>query len=142
MKPSPKFICLALLFALPGCTRFGGEGGSSYNLNGCKGNLKNLSTALEMYATDNSGQYPSSLSRLTVGDAHSVYLRAVPHCNSTDEDTYSASYKMSAAKRDAKGKIVSGTDAYTVCCQGEHHKDAGLPPDHPLYSSAAGLIER
>lgn len=42
---------------------------------GCKSNLKNLSTALEMYSTDHGGAYPQSLEELTP-----QYLETVPRC--------------------------------------------------------------
>ena len=35
------------------------EGRSQGQLTACKSNLKNIATALEMYSTDNSGQYPT-----------------------------------------------------------------------------------
>src|ERR1700680_2220825 len=43
----------------------------------CEGNLKQLSTALEEYAVDFSGKYPSSFAVL-IGANSGVYLKVVP----------------------------------------------------------------
>lgn len=92
----------------------------------CQDSLKNLATALEMYATDNAGRYPSSLKPLVPN-----YLRAIPHCKSTGTDTYSSAYK-----------VTQRPDAFTCLCQGDNHSDIGLEPNFPQYSSNAGLIEK
>ncbi|CAN0391541.1 unnamed protein product, partial [Phaeothamnion confervicola] len=66
----------AVLF--PGRTHCGGQ------LTGCKSNLKNLATSLEMYSTDNAGHYPrSSLNLLTPN-----YLKVIPQCPTAQRDTY------------------------------------------------------
>ena len=43
----------------------------------CEGNLKQLATAMEEYAADNSGQYPPSIAALKAANS-GVYLKAVP----------------------------------------------------------------
>ena len=43
----------------------------------CEGNLKQLATAMEEYAADNTGTYPGSILALTTANA-GVYLKAVP----------------------------------------------------------------
>ena len=43
----------------------------------CEGNLRQLATAMEEYATDNSGQYPASLAALQAANG-GVYLKNVP----------------------------------------------------------------
>ena len=53
----------------------------------CKSNLKNLGTALEMYATDNGGRYPTSTADLVPN-----YLKTFPQCIKAGRDTYSATY--------------------------------------------------
>jgi len=56
----------------------------------CESNLKNIATALEMYATDNDGEYPSSLAMLTenITGAGNSYIKKLPLC-----PHYSSSYE-------------------------------------------------
>jgi hypothetical protein len=111
-------------------------------LTACKSNLKNIGTAMEMYASDNQGQCPSSLEALAPS-----YLKSLPECPSARQQTYSASYQV---KRKAiptsstNNKMPTGltSDDYTVFCQGSHHAKAGLPADYPIYSSLNGLVEQ
>ena len=44
----------------------------------CEGNLKQLATALEEYAVDNSGTYPASFANLVAANG-GVYLKIVPN---------------------------------------------------------------
>ena len=48
----------------------------------CESNLKNIATALEMYATDNEGKYPPSL-RLLVENSDYQYIKKIPVCPSS-----------------------------------------------------------
>ncbi len=91
---------------------------------GCKSNLKNIATALEMWSTDNAGRYPKKMSSLTPN-----YLKTIPLCPRAYSDTYSASYKCKA-----------NPDFYRLSCQGEHHKAGGLPKDFPQYTSEVGIV--
>jgi hypothetical protein len=94
-------------------------------LTNCKSNLKNIGVALEMYATDSQGRFPTRLGQLTPN-----YLRVIPNCPAGEKDTYSAAYVSSGA-------------AFTLFCQGHHHQKAGVnKPDYPRFSSRAGLQER
>jgi len=43
----------------------------------CEGNLRQLASAMEEYATDNSGQYPASVAALQTANS-GVYLKIVP----------------------------------------------------------------
>ena len=100
---------------------YGGRG----SLTGCKSNLKNIATSLEMYSTDNQGHYPKSLAQVTPN-----YLKVLPQCMAAQTDTYSASYH-SAQK----------PDAYTFCCSGQYHTSSGIESaNYPQYSSYTGLI--
>lgn len=96
----------------------------------CQANCKNIGTALEMYSTDNSGNYPKSSdfgTKLT-----SDYLRQIPTCASAGTDTYSAGYTSSITP-----------DAYTFYCEGAtNHKAVGVEANYPQYTSAAGLIPK
>ncbi|MGV8118667.1 MAG: type II secretion system protein [Candidatus Xenobiia bacterium LiM19] len=89
----------------------------------CKSNLKNIGTALEMYSSDNSGLYPSSLSSLTP-----MYLKVLPTCSSSGTMNY-------AYMRDTDSKI------YTTWCNGSYHTPMA-PANFPEYDSIAGLHEK
>lgn len=92
----------------------------------CKANLKNMGTALEMYATDNSGRYPTALATLSPS-----YLRVLPTCPSTGAQP---SYGYSS---------TSIPDSYTVFCSGGNaHSAVDLSTGYPQYDSVRGLIER
>lgn len=95
-------------------------------LTGCKSNLKNMGTALEMYSTDYAGRFPVSLSSLTPD-----YLRMIPTCPAARSDTYSAGFQS-----------ASNPDAFTVYCGGSNHGSAGIPADFPQYSSTQGVLDR
>ncbi len=60
---------------------------NSGQLTACKSNLKNFGTALEMYAYDHAGRYPSSATQLTPN-----YLKTLPKCPTAGRDTYSSTY--------------------------------------------------
>lgn len=92
----------------------------------CKSNVKNVGTAMKMYATDNDQCFPSRLD-----DLMPKYLNAIPTCPSAGRVTYvSATYH--------KGK----DNAYTVVCEGHNHENVGLPASYPQYTSTQGLIDR
>ena len=97
----------------------------------CKSNCKNIATALDMYATDNHGQYPRHLADLVPDN----YFRQIPTCPAAGKDTYSASYQVSI-----EGK------AFSFFCTGNNHAKsyAGFdrPSDNfPQYNSRDGLID-
>ena len=95
-------------------------------LTACKSNEKNIATALEMYATDYAGKYPSDLKPLTTGN----YLRLIPTCPAAGKDTYSESYQMQ-----------SSPDLFSFYCSGHNHGTL-LPADYPRYTAEMGLIDR
>jgi len=90
----------------------------------CKSNLKNLATALEMYATDHQGHYPDSLQTLV----NQKYLKTIPSCPEARCDTYSCSYQR-----------LQGPDQFVLCCTGAYHRKV-LQPNHPAYSAEQGLV--
>ena len=93
-------------------------------LTGCKENLKNISTAIEIYRNDNSG-CPPTLGLLTPN-----YLTKMPICESAGVDTYSPGYSDSA-----------DNTWYTVNCQGSQHLGAGVTlANYPQFNAFAGLI--
>jgi len=107
-------------FLLPNFIMARGQG----KLRACCSNLKNIGTALEMYASDNSGVYPPTLAGLTVGN----YLRVIPSCPGEDEedpsvDTYTPGY------------LRPTENTYRLCCKGKHHPILVGRPDSPKYDS-------
>lgn len=104
----------------------------------CKSNVRNVATALEMYASDNAGAYPTSMARLTQGN----YLRLIPTCPAAGKDTFSGAYRFTAAKRARNGQILSGGDSFSFHCHGTNHSKLGARPNHPRYHSLSGLEER
>lgn len=88
----------------------------------CVSNLKSITTAFDMYATDSNGSLPPTLGTLTPD-----YLRSVPTCPAAGKDTYSASYQ------------ISEHHDYTLFCSGHHHGAMKMPKNHPAYTSQAGL---
>lgn len=117
-------------------------------LTACRSNLKNIATALEMYATDYEGKYPSSLTLLTPN-----YLRSLPTCPAARVDTYSPTYKLISIPIATPSPGVAATPqvssttslpklTYHVACRGENHEKAGVTtPDRPAYNGIQGLIE-
>lgn len=100
-------------------------------LTACKSNLKNISTACEMYASDNEGRYPVSLSVLTQGS----YLKTIPTCPAAGADTYQ-NYVVSVRP-----------DNFSVACCGNFHAKAyagyaGDSTNFPAYFGSYGLLER
>jgi hypothetical protein len=95
----------------------------------CKSNLKNIGTALEMYATDNHGCYPSALNNI-----QGPYLKTIPTCPTAGRDTYSERYVRHHVDKPQ-------VDAYTVVCTGEWHAGVNLPRNYPQYTSTQGLVQ-
>ncbi len=94
------------------------------NPSACTSNLKNIATALEMYATRHGGRYPTRLAQLTPS-----ILKVIPNCPFKSRDTYSQSYQVS-----------ENPDAFTLGCQSDGHY--GYPAGYPQYSSYQGVIDR
>lgn len=111
------------------------------NETGCRSNLKNIGTAMEMYSTDWSGKYPTALSQLTPN-----YLKTIPECPVTNEMTYRASfgpgvgYNISVELEDGT-KSEPFQDYYFIWCEGTAHQEQyGTPENYPQYDGIQGLI--
>lgn len=87
----------------------------------CQRQVKVIGTAMEMWAVDHQGAYPTKLSVLSP-----EYLRRLPDCPGTDKMLY-------ALEQPANPR------AYTIYCGG-FHNDAGLPSGFPSFTSATGLV--
>lgn len=95
-------------------------------LTACKSNLRNIATAIEMYAVDNGARYPNSVGILTPN-----YIRTIPECPTASSETYSSGYTASTSP-----------DNFNFFCEGAFHTALSLPADHPVWNSDVGLIER
>lgn len=96
-------------------------------ITGCKSNLKNIATALEMYSTDFEGRFPRTLEVLTP-----EYLQAIPSCPGARADTYSNGFHSG-----------SSPDFYEIWCEGVNHRNVDITEaGYPQYNSATGLIVR
>ncbi|MFA5504517.1 MAG: hypothetical protein WC314_04250 [Vulcanimicrobiota bacterium] len=98
-------------------------------LTACKSNLKNIGVAMEMYATDWSGRYPSTTALLTPN-----YLKTIPECPTAGRDIYSASLQTGP---EASGNEEGFPDYYYFCCQGKNHPETA--ENYPSYNSITGL---
>ncbi|MEQ8173065.1 MAG: hypothetical protein ABRQ38_29540, partial [Candidatus Eremiobacterota bacterium] len=104
---------------------------ASGNLACCESNIKNIATALEMYAVDNEGAYPPSLESLlkkTSPDG-TGYMKILPVCP--------------ASKSGYSYSVNSDNPNYTIWCTiVDAHMNAGLSPlaSYPQYAPAQGLI--
>ena len=97
----------------------------------CKSSLKNLGTAMEMYSSDWSGKYPSTLAQLTPN-----YLKTLPECSSVSRVTYKLSTGNTAYNS------AGFEDYYFLWCDSDNHANIGLSPGYPQYDGIQGLIER
>ncbi len=97
----------------------------------CRSNLKNIGTAIDMWAKDHPGTYPAQLSALTPD-----YLVEMPICPAAGK----SSYRLLIGS-EAPGKESKSTDDYYVECSGENHANAGLGPGRPAYTSETGIID-
>jgi serine/threonine protein kinase len=99
-----------------------------FYLGGCRSNCKNIGEALNRYAENNRGKYPTRLNELVPG-----YLKSIPVCSIAKKDTYSSSYQVSDDK-----------ERFTVFCKGKNHAEYlrfPLPENWPQYRSKDGLKE-
>lgn len=104
-------------------------------LTACKSNCKNLATALEMYASDYGGRYPSSgttgMNLLTSGN----YLKTVPTCPAAGSNTYQATFSSTQTP-----------DSFSFYCAGNNHGKAysgfaANAQNYPQYSAEQGLLD-
>jgi hypothetical protein len=128
-----RLFTILLLLSLTGCSV--SKDRAQAQLRSCYNDCRNVSTALEMYATDNEGHYPQALSMLTPN-----YLRELPTCPAAGRDSYSPSYRAtSSALTDQSG--LAPYDQYSFFCKGNNHKSAGMDPNVPGMDSWEGFFE-
>jgi hypothetical protein len=96
------------------------------DLEGCKSNLNNLSTAMEMYSTDWSGHYPNRFDKLVPN-----YLKELPPCPATGSVTYEMEYGPRAPHNEEGFQ-----DFYYLYCSGANHSGIGLAENQPNHGPA------
>lgn len=112
-------VCMAFFILVPNFLRAKARG----QLTACKSNLKNIATALEMYASDHQGYYPEDLEKLTP-----VYLKTIPTCPALGAPAYT-NYEVQQVPAE-----------FSFGCVSRKHQHA--EPGYPRYHSQIGLIER
>ena len=100
-------------------------------LTACKSNLKNIGTAMEMYSTDYSGQYPPDIKLLAPN-----YLKTIPECPSVGSVTYKGYFGQ------GPNNHPGFQDYYYVECHGKNHTAVSVEGHYPAYDGITGLIER
>lgn len=128
-QPGPKsrawlllgalLLVVAFLIVVPNFIR----ARSSGQLTACKSNLKNLGTALHMYAADNQGQYPDQLQHIVTHH----YLRTLPTCPTAMCMSYTDYH------------VNPRHTSFSVGCCGNAHPRNGA--NHPRFDSQRGLLE-
>lgn len=103
-------------------------------LEACRENLRQLATALEMYATDHQGHYPMQLQQLVPR-----YLPEFPSCPATARDSYSKGYKLGPS---APYNEQGYQDFYHLACAGKQHLDANVGVSLPAMNAHLGLLPK
>lgn len=116
-------IAILAAILVPNMVRSKNQG----RLSACKQNVRSMASAIESYATDNQGRYPSALNRLRPN-----FISALPTCPVTQTSTaYETGYES-----------ATSPDNYTISCAGSNHTTVGLPANYPQYNAATGLSDR
>ncbi|MEQ8221534.1 MAG: serine/threonine-protein kinase [Candidatus Eremiobacterota bacterium] len=165
LPASAMFLFFILAFFAILLPNFLGTRGSG-QLAACESNIKNLATALEMYATDNNGDYPPSLeylTKITDTDPGSSYVNSQPMYSKDNKGNYPPSRDYLVTITDSEsgtGYIKSLplcpssnlTYSYSVnnniptftlwCTEKNSHIYADLPYNrcYPQYAPGSGLI--
>lgn len=96
----------------------------------CKSNLKNIATALDIFAEQNEGRYPDNLAELAPD-----ILKTLPECSSAQYQTYRVTFGPRAPFNTEKAEHY-----YLLECTGRNHEPFNLPADYPKYSSLEGIL--
>ena len=93
----------------------------------CKSNVKNLATALRMYAQDNQGHYPQSLQQLLPDN----YFKRLPTCPAAATMTFT------------DYQAATNPDRFSFSCVGDNHskKYRRPSPNYPRCDSTWGVQE-
>jgi len=138
-------LILAVIFAVIGFSYYRIK--QNIHLNGCKTNLKNIVSSLELYAQANKGYYPPSLNRILVkGGTFRPLLDKIPLCPARyDWDNKLYNKKRLSDKSPHYLYTVSDKfDNFTLYCNTPNiHRriKKGTRNDcWPQYSSQSGLL--
>lgn len=93
----------------------------------CVSNIRNVGTALQTYANDNAGKFPSELSKLQSGSP--APLPVLPVCPS-DASSYQTLFQVN-----------NNSGHYTIACNGVHHMQLRgvVQRGYPQYYSTGQL---
>lgn len=117
-------IAILTTILLPNFVRVRSQG----RLTGCKTNMRNIATAVQVYAVENASRYPTTLTILPTTRA----ISAIPTCPSAGNNlAYINGYVAS-----------SNPDAYTIVCTGNNHGELNIPACYPQYTGQAGYQEK
>ena len=102
-----------------------------------------MATALEMYATDNKGHYPSSIEYLTAQSPEGKvpYMRKIPAC--ITPENYREKFLAAFGKNPQKSYkyvVAQEPDNFTIWCTVNNGHFAGYPEGYPQYAPGQGLI--
>ena len=112
--------------------------------NECESHLKEISTCLETYATDNRGRYPPSLEYLTSPSPDGkFYIKKIPVC-SPPKPTFWDLFSTARIPQGYGYKCSANPDNFTLWCgKPQGHADMSSKPKKgafPQYSPVEGLI--
>lgn len=93
----------------------------------CKSNVRNMSTACEMYVVDNGGEYPDNLDFLCQGNK--PYMNNLPTCPAKGIYVYT------------KNKYSENKTGFKIYCSGKRHKYVIGDNDGPAFGSQSGLVD-
>jgi prepilin-type N-terminal cleavage/methylation domain-containing protein len=97
-------------------------------LTACKSNLKNIGTAMEMYASDHNGRYVTGTDLSGSDLTEQGYMKVVPTCPVTNGSQYTYS-------------ATANPDYYYLRCDCGAHQQAGMKSkSYPQFDSIMGLV--
>jgi hypothetical protein len=105
----------------------------------CQSHLKNLGTAMDMYAADNDGSYPPSMEMVTP-----KYLAEIPSCYVRDfsPEVWEHYRRLYGVKKGGYAyKLSDDKSTFTIYCKCSNHSQIGIF-NYPQYNSVNGLTAR
>jgi len=98
----------------------------------CKGNLKAIAVAAELYASDNDGKYPATLNIRPDSDLVIQYLKTTPICPTGTYKDENYSYHLTC--------VSPYANYYVYCRSSATHTAVGIPEYYPRYDTRRGGI--
>jgi len=102
----------------------------------CESQIKDLATALEVYATENNGLYPEGFYKLLeISKNKNPYMSKIPDCKKSNPSH--------GGKNLTSYKYIRSDDCknFTMWCI-QNHIDCGMKEGYPQYNPYQGLIIR